>query len=139
LIEQRERAVYELLDLAYGECRMVLAARRGDDTLAEAERRLGAMRIATKYPRAAERHFQESGRRAEVIEVKGSVELAPLVGLADGIVDLVDTGRTLAENELEVREEIASCTARLVANRVAHKLRAAEVDGLVTRMREATR
>ncbi|HEX3263462.1 MAG TPA: ATP phosphoribosyltransferase [Solirubrobacterales bacterium] len=139
LIEQRDRAVYELLDLEYGECRMVLAARRGDDTMAEAERRLGAMRIATKYPRAAERHFQESGRRAEVIEVKGSVELAPLVGLADGIVDLVDTGKTLAENELEVREEIATCTARLVANRVAHKLRATEVDGLVNRMREATR
>jgi ATP phosphoribosyltransferase len=95
------------------------------------------MRIATKYPRAAERHFQESGRRAEVIEVKGSVELAPLIGLADGIVDLVDTGRTLAENELEVREEIATCTARLVANRVAHKLRANEVDELAGRMREA--
>ena len=139
LMEQRGRAVYELLDLGYGRCRMVLAARRGEDALAEAERRLGSMRIATKYPRAAERHFQESGRRAEVIEVKGSVELAPLVGLADGIVDLVDTGRTLAENELEVREEIATCTARLVANRVAHKLRAAEVDELANRMREATR
>jgi ATP phosphoribosyltransferase len=96
------------------------------------------MRIATKYPRAAERWFQEAGRRAEVIEVKGSVELAPLVGLADGIVDLVDTGRTLAENDLEVREEITTCTARLVANRVAHKLRAAEVDRLADRMREAT-
>jgi ATP phosphoribosyltransferase len=138
LMEQRERVVYELLDLGYGECRMVLAGRRGDDALAEAERRLGAMRIATKYPRATERHFQESGRRAEVIEVKGSVELAPLIGLADGIVDLVDTGRTLAENELEVREEIATCTARLVANRVAHKLRAEEVDQLASRMREAT-
>jgi ATP phosphoribosyltransferase len=139
LLEQRERAVYELIDLGYGACRLVLAARRGDDSLDEAERRLGAMRIATKYPRAAERHFQEAGRRAEVIEVKGSVELAPLVGLADGIVDLVDTGRTLAENDLEVREEIATCTARLVANRVAHKLRASEVDGLADRMREASR
>jgi ATP phosphoribosyltransferase len=139
LLEQADRAVYELLDLGYGTCRMVLAARRGDDSLGEAERRLGAMRIATKYPRAAERYFQESGRRAEVIGVKGSVELAPLVGLADGIVDLVDTGRTLAENELEVREEIASCTARLVSNRVAHKLRAGEVDELAERMREATR
>jgi ATP phosphoribosyltransferase len=138
LLEQRDRAVYELLDLGYGKCRMVLAARRGDDSLAEAERRLGAMRIATKYPRATARYFQESGRRAEVIEVKGSVELAPLVGLADGIVDLVDTGRTLAENELEVREEITTCTARLVANRVAHKLRAAQVDELAGRMREAT-
>ncbi len=139
LMEQRERVVYELLDLGYGRCRMVLAARRDDDSLTQAERRLGAMRIATKYPRAAERYFQEAGRRAEVIEVKGSVELAPLVGLADGIVDLVDTGTTLAENELEVREEIASCTARLVANRVSHKLRAAEVDELADRMREATR
>jgi len=75
-----------------------------------------------------------------VIEVKGSVELAPLVGLADGIVDLVDTGRTLADNDLEVREEIATCTARLVANRVAHKLRVTEVDELLERMRaEAAR
>jgi ATP phosphoribosyltransferase len=137
LLEQRDRAVYELLDLRFGACRMVLAARRGDESLGEAERRLGAMRIATKYPRTAERYFQDTGRQAEVIEVKGSVELAPLVGLADGIVDLVDTGRTLADNDLEVREEIASCTARLVANRVAHKLRAAEVDELVGRIREA--
>ena len=89
------------------------------------------MRIATKYPRIAERYFEETGRQAEVIEVKGSVELAPLVGLADGIVDLVATGRTLDENDLEVREEIVDCTARLVANRVAHKLRAAEIDELV--------
>jgi ATP phosphoribosyltransferase len=137
LSEQADRAVYELVDLGYGSCRMVLAARRGDPGLEEAERRLGAMRIATKYPRIAERHFERTGRQAEVIEVKGSVELAPLVGLADGIVDLVDSGRTLAENDLEVREEIATCTARLVANRVAHKLRASEIDALVERLREA--
>jgi len=138
LLEQRDRAVYELLDLGYGSCRMVLAARRGDATLDESERRLGAMRIATKYPRMAERYFEETGRQAEVIEVKGSVELAPLVGLADGIVDLVDSGRTLADNELEVREEITACSARLVANRVAHKLRAAEVDSFAERLRKAT-
>jgi ATP phosphoribosyltransferase len=137
LAEQQDRVVYELLDLRYGECRMVLAARKGDRRLDEGERRLGAMRIATKYPRTAERYFAETGRQPELIEVKGSVELAPLVGLADGIVDLVDTGRTLAENDLEVREEIARCSARLVANRVAHKLRAGEIDGLVARMREA--
>jgi len=139
LLEQHDRAVYELLDLGFGACRMVLAGRRGDESLAEGERRLGAMRIATKYPRMTERHFAGSGRQPEVIEVKGSVELAPLVGLADGIVDLVDTGRTLAENDLEVVEEIAPCTARLVANRVAHKLRSAEIDDLVGRIREATR
>jgi len=135
LLEQRDRIVYELLDLCYGACRMVLAGRVGDNALDEDERRLGGMRIATKYPRIAERHFEETGRRAEVIEVKGSVELAPLSGLADGIVDLVATGRTLAENGLEVREEIATSTARLISNRVSHKLRAAEVDELVERLR----
>jgi ATP phosphoribosyltransferase len=135
LLEHTDRIVYEILDLGYGACRMVLAGRTGDESLGEAERRLGGMRIATKYPRIAERYFEETGRQAEVVEVKGSVELAPLVGLADGIVDLVATGRTLEENGLEIREEIASSTARLVANRVSHKLRAAEVDDLVERLR----
>jgi ATP phosphoribosyltransferase len=139
LLEQPDRIVYELLDLGYGECRMVLAGREGDERLGEAARRLGTMRIATKYPRFAERYFEQTGRQAEVIEVKGSVELAPQIGLADGIVDLVATGRTLADNRLEVREEIARCTARLVANRVAHKLRASEVDDLTARLREATK
>jgi ATP phosphoribosyltransferase len=138
LLEQADRVVYEILDLGYGSCRMVVACRRGDERLKEAERRLGQVRIATKYPRIAERHFEASGRQAEVIEVKGSVELAPLVSLADGIVDLVDTGRTLAENDLEVREEIAECTARLVVNRIAHKLRAAEIDLLVDKLRAAS-
>jgi ATP phosphoribosyltransferase len=135
LEQQGDRIVYEILDLAYGACRMVLAGREGDPSLGESERRVGGMRIATKYPRIAERHFEETGRQADVIEVKGSVELAPLVGLADGIVDLVATGRTLKENGLEIREEIATSTARLVANRVSHKLRAAEVDDLVERLR----
>ncbi|HEX2097386.1 MAG TPA: ATP phosphoribosyltransferase [Solirubrobacterales bacterium] len=138
LLEQSDRAVYELLDLGYGRCRMVLAGRKGDAKLGESQRRLGMMRIATKYPRVAERHFEATGRQVEVIEVKGSIELAPLIGLADGIVDLVATGRTLEENDLEVREEIVECTARFVANRVAHKLRAAEVDVLMERLREAT-
>ena len=135
LLEHADRIVYEILDLGYGACRMVLAGREGDESLGETERRLGGMRIATKYPRIAERYFEETGRQAEVVEVKGSVELAPLVGLADGIVDLVATGRTLEENGLEIREEIASSTARLVANRISHKLRAAEVDDLVERLR----
>jgi ATP phosphoribosyltransferase len=138
LLEQADRAVYELLDLGFGRCRMVLAGRRGDTSLGESQRRLGMTRIATKYPRIAVGHFESSGRQVEAIEVKGSVELAPLIGLADGIVDLVATGRTLEENDLEVREEIVVCTARFVANRVAHKLRAAEVDDLTERLRKAT-
>jgi ATP phosphoribosyltransferase len=135
LLEQPERVVYELLDLGYGTCRMVVATREGDHFADELERRLGAVRIATKYPRIAQRHFEDSGRQADVIEVKGSVELAPLAGLADGIVDLTATGRTLRENELEIREVIAESTARLIANRVAHKLRQADIDDLVGRIR----
>jgi ATP phosphoribosyltransferase len=138
LLEQSDRLVYELLDLGYGRCRMVLAGRKGDPSLGESQKRLGLMRIATKYPRVAERHFEATGRQVEVIDVKGSVELAPLIGLADGIVDLVASGRTLDENDLEVREEIVECTARLVANRVAHKLRSSEVDELTARLREAS-
>lgn len=138
LLEQSDRVVYELLDLGFGRCTMVLAARTGNDRLAEAQRRLGMMRIATKYPRIAERYFESTGRQVELVEVKGSVELGPLVGLSDGIVDLVATGRTLEENELEVREEIVVCTARFVANRVAHKLRAAEIDALTEKLREAS-
>jgi ATP phosphoribosyltransferase len=138
LLEQSDRVVYELLDLGFGRCRMVFAGRKGDARLGESQRRLGMMRIATKYPRIAERHFEATGRQVEVIEVKGSVELAPLIGLGDGIVDLVATGRTLEENDLEVREEILNCTARFVANRVAHKLRSAEVDELTARLKEAS-
>src|SRR5262249_50737694 len=134
LLEQADRAVYELLDLGFGRCRMVLAGRRGDTRLGESQRRLGVVRVAAQYPRIAAGYFEGTGRQVDLIEVKGSVELAPLVGLGDGIVDLVATGRTLAENDLEVREEIVVCTARFVANRVAHKLRAAEVDDLTARL-----
>lgn len=134
LLEQSEREVYELVDLGYGRCRMVLASVAGEDRAAEALRRLGVVRIATKYPRIAARHFLATGRQAEIVEVKGSVELAPLTGLVEAIVDLTATGTTLRENGLVIREEIAVCTARLIANPVAHKLRAATIDRLLERI-----
>jgi ATP phosphoribosyltransferase len=134
LMEQSERELYELRDLGYGHCRMVLATVADEDRAAEALRRLGVMRIATKYPRVAARHFEQTGRQAEIVEVKGSVELAPLTGLVEGIVDLTATGTTLRENGLVVREEIAHCTARLIANPVAHKLKARALDGLLERV-----
>ena len=137
LAEHDERDVYELLDLGYGPCRMVFATVAGDDPAAEALRRLGVMRIATKYPRIAARYFERTGRQAEIVEVKGSVELAPLTGLAHGIVDLTATGTTLRENGLVVREELWASTARLIANPVAHKLKAAEIDELLARIRDA--
>ena len=135
LLEQSQRNVYELLDLGYGACRMVVAAREGGDPIADALRRLGRVRIATKYPRVAARHFADTGRQAEIVEVKGSVELAPLTGLVDAIVDLTATGRTLDENGLRVTEEIGVCTARLIANPVAHKLKADRIDSIVGRVR----
>jgi len=134
LMEQAERELYELVDLGFGYCRMVLATVAGEDRAAEALRRLGVVRIATKYPRVAARYFGQTGRQAEIVEVKGSVELAPLTGLVEAIVDLTASGRTLEQNGLVVREEIAECTARLIANPVAHKLRAREIDALVERL-----
>lgn len=137
LMEQSEREVYELLDLGFGRCVMVLASVAGDDAGAEALRRLGVMRIATKYRKIAMRHFERTGRQAEIVEVKGSVELAPLTGMVDAIVDLTATGTTLRENGLVVREEIAVTTARLIANPVSHKLKAAAIDSMVERLRAA--
>ena len=135
LLEQTGREVYELLDLRYGYCRMVVAEREGTNAMEESLRRLGAVRVATKYPRIAARHFADTGRQVEIVEVKGSVEIAPLTGLVDGIVDLTATGTTLAENHLVEREQIVDCTARLIANPVAHKLKAREIDELIERIR----
>jgi ATP phosphoribosyltransferase len=135
LAEQSERDVYELLDLGFGPCRMIIATVDGENPMEEALRRLGVMRIATKYPRTANRYFEETGRQAEIVEVKGSVELAPLTGLVEGIVDLTATGTTLRENGLVIREELFASTARLIANPVAHKLRAAAIDEMVEKLR----
>jgi len=136
LMEQRGREVFELLDLGYGACRMVLATVAGEpDPAEEALRRLGVVRIATKYPRTAARWLEATGRQCEIVEVKGSVELAPLTGLVEAIVDLTATGTTLRENRLAVREEVAVATARLIANPVAHKLKAAAIDEVLERLR----
>jgi ATP phosphoribosyltransferase len=135
LLEQSEREVYELLDLGFGACRMVLATIAGPDPAAEALRRLGVMRVATKYPRIAHAYFEETGRQAEIVEVKGSVELAPLTGLVEAIVDLTATGTTLRENGLVIREELFEATARLIANPVAHKLQASAIDDVLEQLR----
>jgi ATP phosphoribosyltransferase len=135
LAEHGGRGVYELLDLGFGPCTMVFATVAGEDPAAEALRRLGMMRIATKYPRTASRYFERTGRQVEIVEVKGSVELAPLTGMVDGIVDLTATGTTLRENGLVIREEIAGSTARLIANPVAYRVKAREIDSVLERLR----
>src|SRR3954470_18173490 len=135
-MEQSERSVFELLDLGYGTCTMVLASVDEDpDPAAEALRRLGGGGVATKYARIAADFFERTGRQAEIVEVKGSVELAPLTGLVEAIVDLTATGTTLRGNRLVVREQIAVATARLIANPVAHKLKAQAIDEVLELLR----
>ena len=135
LAEQSERNVYELLDLGFGGCTMVFATVEGENPAVEALRRLGHMRIATKYPRIAHDYFERTGRQVEIVEVKGSVELAPLTGMVDGIVDLTATGTTLRENGLVIREEIIPSTARLIANPVSYRVKAAEIDAVLEKLR----
>jgi ATP phosphoribosyltransferase len=139
---ERGRDVYELMDLGFGRCTMILASKAGPDPehdpALESLRRLGVMRVATKYPRIATRYLEETGRQSEIVEVKGSVELAPLTGMVDAIVDLTATGTTLRENNLVEREKIVVCTARLIANPVSHKLKAAQIDALLQQLRALT-
>ncbi|HST52850.1 MAG TPA: ATP phosphoribosyltransferase [Pyrinomonadaceae bacterium] len=118
--------VLQPLDLKIGCCRIAVASKKE----AEGERR-GVLHVATKYPRVAAAHFGARGVPVEIIELSGSVELAPVLGLADCIVDLVETGRTLAENGLVVVEEITETTARLVVNRASYQLKSAAVGELI--------
>ena len=128
---ERRYDLYQPLDLGIGRCRMVVAAP------ADRKEMPSAPRVATKYPRIAAEHFAARGVQAEVIFVGGSVELAPLVGLADLIVDLVETGSTLRENHLVVVEEVAAISSVVVANRAAYKLRAAEIRPILTALAAA--
>ena len=127
--------VYEPLDLGFGRCRLVVARRR-DDPLDP--RRHSLVRVATKYPRVAARHFLERGLSAEVVRLSGSVEIAPGLGLADCIVDVVETGRTLEANGLVPVEEVASSTARFIVNRASYHARRADVGRLLRDLREGT-
>ncbi len=132
LLEQ-ERDVYEPLDLKFGACRLVVAQPKN------LQQRwspggFSSVRVATKYPKLAERYFAQQGVQVEIIRLSGSIELAPLVGLSERIVDLVDTGRTLQENDLEEVEEIATATARLIVNRAALKTKHQKVRGLIDRL-----
>jgi len=109
--------VVELLDLGFGACRFVVAEpQEAGRSIEEIYRHLGVIRVATKYPRIVERHFAQRGLQVEIIKLHGNIELAPLIGLADQIVDITATGRTLSENHLRVVDEVLSSTARLVAN-----------------------
>jgi len=129
---------YELVDLGFGACRLVLAVTESSP-LAGRDTWPPVLRVATKYPRATAAYFAAQGKAADIVRLHGSVELAPQVGLADAIVDLTATGATIKENRLRIVAEVASSTARLIANQASLKTRSGEVQALVTRLAKAAR
>ena len=131
LMEHGGEALYEPLDLGFARCRLAVAAPARRSAVA----RRG--RVATKYPEVTRRHFAAKGEQVEIIKLYGSMELAPLVGLADWIVDLVDTGSTLKANGLVEVEKIADISARLVVNKAAMKMKHAAIRGWLERFRGA--
>ena len=128
-------AHYELVDLHLGPCRLVLAV-PDSSSLDGPETWPPLVRIATKYPRTAAAWFESRGQAVEVVRLHGSVELAPLVGLVDGIVDLTATGRTLRENHLRITAVLGDSTARLIANQASLKTRTQAVQSVVSKLRE---
>jgi ATP phosphoribosyltransferase len=129
-------AHYELVNLCFGDCRLVLAVPQGS-SLDGPETWPPTLRIATKYPRTVMAWLEARGQAVEVVRLHGSVELAPQVGLVDGIVDLTATGRTLQENGLRIVAVLGASTARLIANQASLKTRTAAVQDAVARLREA--
>ncbi|OYD08144.1 ATP phosphoribosyltransferase [Paludifilum halophilum] len=129
VLMEEERDVYELLDLKISPCRISVAGLPDWSPVIHPK-------VATKYPRIADQYFREQGQQVEVIRLNGSVELAPRIGLADRIVDIVSTGRTLKENGLVELEFIKDVTSRLIANRASYRLKSGVIDDLYQRLAE---
>ena len=131
LMEQ-ECNLYEPLDLGIGECKMVVAAPKGFEKSGKS-----SLRIASKYPKIASDFYNKKGISTEVIKLYGSVELAPIIGLCDAIVDLTATGETLKKNDLEIVEVVAEISAKFVVNKVSMKIKSKEIKELLVRLEEA--
>ena len=117
--------VYELLDMGMGKCKMAVAAPKGyKDTPGS------TIRVATKFPTIASKHYSSKGRDIDIIKLNGSIEIAPLLGLSDVIVDIVETGSTLKANNLEVIEDIVPISARMIANKAAYKFKNQEINAI---------
>ena len=130
VIAESEKNVYELLDLGFGKCHLMMAVPK-DKKRAKFED-YAHTRVATKFPNIAEKFFTERGMQMEYIKLNGSIELGPIVGLSESIVDIVETGTTLRENNLEEIVSIMDSTARLIVNRVSYKLKYPRIDNLIT-------
>lgn len=120
--------IYEMTDLGFGKCYFALAGKKGSDFYGGYDEKI----IATKYPNVARKFFEGKGMDVKIIKIEGSVELAPLLSLADGIVDIVETGTTIRENGLEVIEEIMPISARVIVNMASMKLRKEEIENFLS-------
>ena len=125
--------VYELLDLGVGKCSMAVAAKRGF-----VDNRNRTLTVATKFTNIAKKHYSELGRDIDIIHLNGSIELAPILSLSDVIVDIVETGKTLKENDLEVVERFASISARLICNKSSFKFKNAIIEDVRKKLSEKT-
>ncbi len=124
---------FEVADLGFGKCRFALAVKKGTDFYSG----YGEKTIATKYPNVAGKFFSDKGMDIRIIKIEGSVELAPLLALSDGIVDIVETGTTLKENGLEVVEEVTPISARLIVNTASMKMKQKELESLIEKIQQA--
>ena len=135
VVMESGRDVYQPLRLGFGRCRLSVAVPKGME--GRPLRLRPIVRVATKYPRLTREYFLSRGLSVEIVELRGSIELAPVVGLADLIVDIVETGRTLEANDLEERRVILESEAILIVNRASHKLHLAEINELIARLQAA--
>ena len=131
---ESEQDVYELLDLGFGKCRLMMAVPREEKRAHLTD--YAHTRVATKYPHIAEQFFAQQGMQMEYIKLNGSIELGPIVGLSESIVDIVETGTTLAENDLEEVVHIMDVSARLIANRVSFKLKFDRIYNIVNDLKQ---
>ena len=127
LENENDNEVYELLDLGFGKCKFSVAGMKGKNNYSKEE----TLKVATKYPRIAKNYFKSRGQKIEIIKLNGSVELAPIVGLSDVIVDLVETGNTLKANGLEIVEDMCNISSRIIANRVSYKFKKSKIESIV--------
>jgi ATP phosphoribosyltransferase len=133
LLEHGGEGIYEPVDLGIARCRLMVAGKT------DARVSHGRMRVATKFVNSTRRHFARQGRQVEIIKLYGSMELAPIVGLADRIVDLVDTGNTLRANGLEPLEHIMDISSRLIVNKASMKMKHEAVTGLISELRKVVK
>ena len=122
LLEQNPD-VYELLDLGFGKCRMAVAGKKGERLPTDR-----TVKVATKFPNIAKKHFASKSREIDIIKLNGSIELAPILGMSDVIVDIVETGTTLKENDLDVYEDIVNISARFIANKTGFRFKTEEIE-----------